>query len=174
MDDADGTPTLESALLEAAKILSANYGTRDEAADAVLESIITVYTPEQFGKAFDKAFPFPEPLESWDDKAAAWAYKIAFDLLEKVDFDRDPDKIGARAWRKASGLSKREQNATALLLEFTDGSARGRAAVNTLVSLNSREMKRRDPVWLLKQALKRLHNPEAIASVERALAMESK
>jgi hypothetical protein len=33
---------------------------------------------------------------------------------------------------------------------------------------------RRDPLWLLKQALRNAKHPEAIASIERAIAMESK
>jgi hypothetical protein len=33
---------------------------------------------------------------------------------------------------------------------------------------------RRSPLWLLKQALRNAKHPEAIASIERAIAMESK
>lgn len=161
-------------LLAAFKIITADHGSRDEAATAILDTIVTLYTPEQFGRDFDEAFKFPEPFESWDDKAAAWLYERIFDLLDGFDFNRDSDAIGDRAWRKARGLSKREMNAASHLLELTTGSVKGRAAVNVLVSLNAREMRRRDPVWLLEQALKHLHNPEAIESAERSLAFETR
>jgi hypothetical protein len=156
------------------KLLSSEHGTRDEAATAILDAIVTVYTPEQFGRDFDRLIKLPEPLESWDDKAAEWLYARVLELLDSIDFDRNPEAIGARAWRKAKGLTKRESSAAARLLEMTEGDAQGRAAVNVLVSLNARELKRRDPLWLLKQALRNAKHPEAIASIERAIAMESK
>lgn len=161
------TPSQHLALLD---LLTGQYDSRDEAADAILDTALTVLTPEAFGKAVGGLVKLPEPWESWDDQAAAWAYSLIMDLLKSVDFNRDPDAIGDRAWRKAQGLSVREANAAGYLLELTEGDVRGRAAVNRLVSLNAREMKRRDPVWLLKQALKHIDNSEAAASVTRALA----
>jgi hypothetical protein len=155
-------------------LLTAEHSSRDEAATAILDTIVATYTPEQFGRDFDGLFKLPEPFESWDHVAAAKLYELIHDLLDGINFNRDPNAIGDRAWRKAQGLSRHESKAAALLLELTDGNVKGRAAVNTLVSVNSRELKRRDPLWLLKQALRNAKHPEAIASIERAIAMESK
>lgn len=161
-------------LLAAFTLLAASHDSRDEAATAILDAIVTVYTPEQFGEAFDSLVKLPEPFESWDDKAASWLYAKVFDLLDSIDFNRDPDKIAARAWRKAEGLSQAESAAVALLLERSDGSVKATAAVHRLVRLNRRELKRRDPVWLFKQALKHATHPEAIESGRRALAFETR
>lgn len=154
------------------KLMSAQYDTADQAVDAVLDTIVTTYTPEQFGRDFDALVQLPQPFESWDDKAAEWLYEFVFEQLKDIDFTRDPANIAERAWRKARGLSRHEQNAAALLLELADGSVKATAAVNTLVALNSRELKRRDTHWLLKQALRNAKHPEARASIERAMAKE--
>ena len=161
---------MDPKLLAAFRLITTDYATRDDAATAILDTIVSVYSPQQFGRDFDGLFKLPEPFESWDDKAATWLYRAVFDLLDGIDFNRDPDKIGDKAWRKARGLSRREQSAAALLLELTEGSVKGRAAVNVLVSLNRRELKRRDPVWCLRQALKHADDKEAKASIDRALA----